>query len=121
MIDLLFGALMLFAFHMGDPNARTVVSQNFDLPTSAETTGAKGEKLLAAVPIKSGNTWKYELAGGKRVGAKQVLKIAQKRQHRLVLVVAPGTPIQTYLEAELPFRKLGVKVGLAVERKGDPK
>ena len=121
MIDLLFGALMLFAFHMGDPNARSVVSRGINLPTSTDHARDKGELLLAAVPVKIGNTWKYELAGGERVEAGQALKFARKDQRRLVLVVAPDTPVQSYLDAEMPFRQLGVKVGLAIEKKGDLK
>ena len=39
MIDLLFGALMLFAFQMGDPSLRQIVPRDFDLPTADETAG----------------------------------------------------------------------------------
>ena len=119
MIDLLFGALMLFAFHMGDPNARSVVRQDVTLPTSAESATVGREKLVALVPVRSGKSWIYELTAGQRVNAKQALTLARKEMGRLVLIVAPDTPVQSYLDAEMPFRKLGVKVGLAVGKKGD--
>ena len=119
MIDLLFGALMLFAFHMGDPNARSVVRQDVTLPTSAESAAGRRENLLPLIPIKSGKNWKYELIAGRRVSTRQALKLAREEKSRLVLIVAPDTPVQSYIDAEMPFRKLGVKVGLAVGKKGD--
>jgi len=121
MIDLLFGALMLFAFHMGDPNARSVVRQDVTLPTSAESAAGRRENLLPLIPIKSGKNWKYELIAGRRVSTRQALKLAREEKSRLVLIVAPDTPVQSYIDAEMPFRKLGVKVGLAVGKKGKRK
>ena len=45
MIDLLFGALMLFALHMGNPNSQEVVSKEFNLPTNNENADRKDQKL----------------------------------------------------------------------------
>ena len=46
MIDLLFGALMLFAFQMGDPSIRQIIPRDFDLPTADETAGKEAKELL---------------------------------------------------------------------------
>ena len=119
MIDLLFGALMLFAFHMGDPNARAVVRHDVSLPASAKTADSKDTKLLPLVPVKAGDTWMYELIDGTRVDVTAALNIARREKGRLVLVIAADTPVQSYLNAEMPFRKLGARVGLAVRKEGD--
>jgi hypothetical protein len=121
MIDLLFGALMLFAFHMGDPNARAVVRHDVDLPSSSKAADGKETKLMALVPVKVGNGWMYELNNRTRVDAKTALNIARQEKSRLVLIIAAETPVQSYLNAEMPFRKLGAKVGLAVRQEGNRK
>ena len=121
MIDLLFGALMLFAFHMGDPNARSVVRHDVDLPSSSKAADGKETKLLALVPVKSGGAWMYELINGTRIDVKTAIGIARQEKSRPVLVIAADTPVQSYLDAEMPFRKLGTRVGLAVRKEGDEK
>ena len=121
MIDRLFGALMLFAFHMGDPSARSVVRHDVNLPSSNKAMDGKETKLLALVPVKTGETWMYELINGTLVDVKTALDIARQGKSRLVLVIAADTPVQSYLDAEMPFRKLGARVGLAVSKEGDEK
>ncbi len=121
MIDLLFGALMLFAFHMGDPNARVVVRHDVDLPSSGKAADGKETRLMALVPVKTGNAWMYELIDGAKVDARTALNIARRENSRLVLIIAAETPVQAYLDAEMPFRKLGAKVGLAVRQEGNGK
>ena len=121
MIDLLFGALMLFAFHMGDPNARSVVRHDVILPSSNKAVDGKETKLLALVPVKTGDTWMYETNNGARIDVKAVLDIARQEKSRPVLIIAADTPVQSYLDAEMPFRKLGARVGLAVRKEGDKK
>ena len=44
MIDLLFGALMLFAFQMGDPHAKAVVPHEINLPTGKRSVPAKNPR-----------------------------------------------------------------------------
>jgi hypothetical protein len=45
MIDLLFGALMLFAFQMGDPNARQVQTHDIELPAAADKNETKPARV----------------------------------------------------------------------------
>lgn len=121
MIDLLFGALMLFAFHMGDPNARSIVRHDVTLPSTTKATDGKETKLLPLVPLRRGNTWLYELIDGTQVNVKGALALAAKKKSRLVLIIEANTPVQSYLDAEMPFRKLGARIGLAVKKEGDEK
>ena len=46
MIDLLFGALMLFAFQMGDPNSQNAVSREIDLPADESANAKNAKKIL---------------------------------------------------------------------------
>ena len=121
MIDLLFGALMLFAFHMGDPNARSIVRHDVTLPSSTRAEDGKEAKLLPLVPLRDGGSWLYELMDGTQVDVKGALALAKKKKSRLVLIIEANTPVQSYLDAEMPFRKLGVRIGLAVKKEGDGK
>ena len=49
MIDLLFGALMLFAFQMGNPNAQRIAPYEIELPTS-DVRGAEDTLLASCRP-----------------------------------------------------------------------
>jgi hypothetical protein len=121
MIDLLFGALMLFAFHMGDPNARSIVRHDVTLPSTTKAADGRDAKLLPLVPLRRGDTWLYELIDGTQVDVKGALDLAAKKKSRLVLIIEANTPVQSYLDAEMPFRKLGARIGLAVKKEGDEK
>jgi hypothetical protein len=121
MIDLLFGALMLFAFHMGDPNARSIVRHDVTLPSSTKAADGKEAKLLPLVPLRVDSSWLYELMDGTQVDVKGALALAKKKKSRLVLIIEANTPVQSYLDAEMPFRKLGARIGLAVKKEGDGK
>ena len=121
MIDLLFGALMLFAFHMGDPNARSYLHHDVTLPSSTKVADGKEAKLLPLVPLRDGDAWLYELMDGTQIDAKGALALAKKKKSRLVLIIEADTPVQSYLDAETPFRKLGARIGLAVKKEGDGK
>ena len=115
MIDLLFGALMLFAFQMGDPNARDVVSKSIALPTSNEETSGDKHDLLALSPMKESDApWYYELPDGKQLVAREVAKVIETTGQTPVLVVSNKARVQDYIDAEQPLRRLGLKVGLAV-------
>ena len=115
MIDLLFGALMLFAFQMGDPNARQVVPRDVDLPTSDESAGDGPAELLPLKPVKDGEKWAYELPSGERVGAEAVIEAVRTLKKTAILIVSRTASVQSYLDAEQPLRQRGLKVGLAVE------
>jgi hypothetical protein len=115
MIDLLFGALMLFAFQMGDPNSVTVVPKDFDIPTSNEKAEKKGRSLLALKPVKIGAAgWVYELPSGKRLTAEAIVKVIKSENKTPVLLVPSDARVQSYINAEQPLRRLGIKAGLAV-------
>ena len=115
MIDLLFGALMLFAFQMGDPNARQVVPREVDLPTSDESAGDGPKELLALKPVKGGEKWTYQLPNGERIGAEAVIEAVRTGKKTPILIVSKSASVQSYLDAEQPLRQRGLKVGLAVE------
>ena len=120
MIDLLFGALMLFAFQMGDPNARQVVSHEFDLPTSDDAVDAKLHTLLPLRPVRKGDdTWTYEMPDGRTLGPKNLAIAARKLKKTPILVVPRTASVQSYLDAEQPLRQQGLKVGLAVAMEGE--
>ena len=118
MIDLLFGALMLFAFQMGDPNSVTVIPKDFDIPTSNEKAEKKGRSLLALKPVKSGASGSvYELPSGKRLTAEAIVKLIKSENKTPVLLVPSDARVQSYINAEQPLRRLGIKAGLAVAMK----
>jgi len=92
MIDLLFGALMLFAFHMGDPNARSILRHDVTLPSTTKAANGREAKLLPLVPLRRGDTWLYELIDGTQVNVKGALDLAAKKKSRLVLIIEATTP-----------------------------
>ncbi len=120
MLDLLFGALMLFAFQMGDPTSRQFQTREFDLPTSEEGAKAEPATLLPLEPRRLGDRgWSYSTPDGSNLTAKEVHALAKTQNKTPVLMVSGGTPVQNYLDAEEPLRKLGLAVGLAVATEGD--
>ena len=120
MIDLLFGALMLFAFQMGDPSVRQIVPRDFDLPTADEAAGKGAKELLPLKPVRTGtNNWAYELPSGKRLSVDAIVKMARTEGKTPVLLVASTAKVQNYIDAEQPLRKAGLKAGLAVALEGD--
>ena len=122
MIDLLFGALMLFAFHMGDPTNRTVVPRDIDLPTAAKGGEDKPVEVVAIQPRRGdGGGLAYELPDGTRLDAKGIAEQVRKNRQVPVLLLPRDASVQAYVEAEQPLRKLGVKVGLAVELEKEKK
>ena len=118
MIDLLFGALMLFAFQMGDPSSNNIVSRDFDLPTTNDNAAKKGRDLIPLKPIKlDGAKWRYEHPDGTRLTANDVAELIHKENKTPVLLIPRETRVQSYIDAEQPLRRLGVKAGLAVDVK----
>ena len=115
MIDLLFGALMLFAFQMGDPNVNSITSQDLKLPTSNLISAVSGKKLMTLKPIKgAASEWSYELEDGRRIKASEVSRIIDAKKRTAVLLIARDTSVEMALNAQTPLRVLGVKVGMAV-------
>jgi hypothetical protein len=122
MIDLLFGALMLFAFQMGAPTARTVVPHDVDLPTTQGSKKTEPTLLLALKPHRTQEgMWQYTLPNGKILGPVEVANYIKKVKKTPVLIVASGSRVQDYVDAEQPLRKAGLKAGLAVEIKDGEK
>ena len=117
MIDLLFGALMLFAFQMGDPSNRQIIASDIDLPSVADNTDHETPDGVALRPIHTeGGTWVYQLADGTVLDAEHVAQ-ATGETSRLILVMGAADPIQAYVDAEQLLRKNGLSVGMAVELK----
>ena len=123
MIDLLFGALMLFAFQMGDPNAQQVQIHDLELPTATDKNQTKPVQIVPLTPVRRNRgTWGYKLSDGRVLSATEVAKFARIKNKTLILVVAKSESVQNYLDAEQPLRQLGLKVGLAVAiEKGTPR
>ena len=120
MIDLLFGALMLFAFQMGDPTVRQIVPRDFDLPTADENAGKEAKELLPLKPVRTGtNDWAYELPSGKRLSVDGVVKMVRTKGMTPVLLIASTDKVQNYIDAEQPLRQAGLKAGLAVALEGE--
>jgi hypothetical protein len=116
MIDLLFGALMLFAFQMGAPTAKTVVPHDVDLPTANNKTKSDPAPLLALKPMKMPDgKWRYSLPDGRTLEPKEIAKGLKESGQIPVLMVPRDARVQDYVDAEQPLRKVGLKAGLAVE------
>jgi hypothetical protein len=116
MIDLLFGALMLFAFQMGAPPAKTVIPHDVDLPTSSSSSNKEPAPLLALRPTRNqSGLWQYTLPDGRILNSKDVAQHIKKFGKTPVLLVSRGYRVQDYVDAEQPLRKAGLKAGLAVE------
>lgn len=116
MIDLLFGALMLFAFQMGAPTAKTVVPHDVELPTANDKSNTDPAPLLALKPKKmSDGSWFYNLPDGRTLGPMDVARHIKKSGQVAVLIVPRDARVQDYVDAEQPLRQAGLKAGLAVE------
>ncbi len=116
MIDLLFGALMLFAFQMGAPTAKTVIPHDVDLPTAGEVTDKEPAQLLPLKPVrKVGGNWHYALSDGQVLPPEEMVRYIKKSGKTPVLIISKAARVQDYVDAEQPLRQAGMKVGLAVE------
>ena len=115
MIDLLFGALMLFAFQMGDPNSKSVIPHGIELPTDETEDTIKTTEILPLQPVSiRGGEWIYETNEGDRLTADEVAGRTKSGKIAPVLMLSKTISVQEYVNAETPLRKLGLKVGLAV-------
>ena len=118
MIDLLFGALMLFAFQMGDPNPSSVNVMKVEIPTSNDKTKKGKRNLLPLIPHRNADrSWVYQLPSGKKINAEELALKIRKEDKTAVLIVPKNSKVQSYIDAEQPLRQLGVQVGLAVSTK----
>jgi hypothetical protein len=116
MIDLLFGALMLFAFQMGAPTAKTVVPHDVDLPTVNDEAKPDPAPLLALKPEKTPDgSWHYILPDGRTLGIRETVEYITKSGKTPVLLVSRDARVQEYVEAEQPLRQAGLKAGLAIQ------
>jgi len=117
MIDLLFGALMLFAFQMGYVD-RPVVSHNIELPSKTSKAKKSKKRIYTVIPIlgKKGK-WLFKVNNGKLLSALQIKKEVRKKGRTPVIVFPHTTDLQSYLEADQELRRHGLKPGLAVQNK----
>lgn len=119
MIDLLFGALMLFAFQIGSPTGQPVVPHQFDLPTAAKDGNSKPRALLPVTPRRQpSGAWAYRTPDGKELTPSQIKNLADEKNLVPVLIVPKTMSVQNFIDAEQPLRQLGVTVGLAVNPGG---
>lgn len=114
MIDLLFGALMLFAFQMGDPNSQNVISHDIELPADETADAKNAKKILPLLPVDVSGEWFYKTNDGRRLTPDEVAGKAKSSNMAPVLVLSKQISVQKYVDAETPLRMLGLKVGLAV-------
>ncbi len=117
MIDLLFGALMLFAFQMGDPSNRQIIASDVDLPSVADDPHQTTQEVIALRPIPSaGEGWLYQMADGTVLDAEHVAE-ATDEASEIILIMGATDSVQIYVDAEQVLRKNGLNVGMAVELK----
>jgi len=115
MIDLLFGALMLFAFQMGTPVTSTISIKEFDLPKARQNTSERAANLIPVRPRRKGDgSWLYEIPSGQKLTASELGEKMTAEKKTPVLVVAHDAKVQNYIDAEEPLKRLGIKTGLAV-------
>lgn len=114
-IDLLFCAVMVFAFQMGSPNGHAISLKS--LARAAQNAERKRLPMLLSATGADGK-WQYTTSSGNTLTPRDVADIAHRSRKVPVLVVAGTTPISAYLEAEQPLRALGLTVGLAISNKG---
>ncbi len=117
MIDLLFGALMLFAFQMGDPSNRQVIASDVNLPSIADDPGQSVQDVMGLRPIRSEDgSWLYQLSDGTVLDAEHVAG-ATDEASEIILIMGATDSVQNYVDAEQELRKNGLSVGMAVELK----
>ena len=123
MIDLLFGALMLFAFQMGNPNSQSITPHEIELPTSDVKAPRKGDNVLVLKPVRiNSSTWLYEQQDGTRLRPLDVQVAVKEKKVTPVLLIAGDTSLTKAIAAQSPLRILGVQPGLAVAlTKGEKK
>ncbi len=117
MIDLLFGALMLFAFQMGYVD-KPVTPHNVELPTTPDKQKKKAKAIYTIIPIigKAGK-WQFKVGDGRILSADGIKKEVRKKKQTPVMIFSHTTDLQSYLEAEQELRRYGLKPGLAVQNK----
>ena len=112
MLDLLMGALMLFAFQLG-PNAEQVSFRDIDLPKAADDESKKVDVLALSPEC----CWHYLTSDQERLTPAQAVEKARKQKKTVFLLLSSDKNLQTYLDAQHPLVSRGIKVGLAVKRK----
>jgi hypothetical protein len=114
MIDLLFSALMLFAFHMGNPSAVELSVEDIDLPVASDRSGNDLESAVTLRPIQRGTAWFFQKPDGSVVSAVDVMQ-GEPEGQRAVIIMSATDPIQIYVSAEQALKAHGLLVGMAVE------
>ena len=80
MIDLLFDALMLFAFQMGYVDT-PVVSHDIQLPPSSTEKNKDSKSIFQVIPVKEKNgNLKFKIPGGKILSTNEVIKRLRKNK-----------------------------------------
>jgi hypothetical protein len=114
MIDLLFSALMLFAFHMGNPSSVELSIDDIDLPVASDRSGDDLDDAITLRPIQRGTAWFFQKSDGTVVAAADVVQ-GEPEGQRAVIIMSATDPIQTYVSAEQELKAHGLLVGMAVE------
>ena len=116
MIDLLFGALMLFAFQMGYVDKAAVP---YDVEVLTAENGKKDtRRIYKLLPLRGENgNWQFQVSGGDVLTPVQVKEILLKNQKTPVLIFSGITDLQTYVEASDVLRHHGLKPALHVQTK----
>ena len=116
MIDLLFGALMLFAFQMGYVD-KAAVPYDVEVP-SAEKGKKDTRHIYKLLPLRGENgKWQFQVSGGDVLTPVQVKKTLLKNRKTPVLIFSGITDLQTYIEASDVLRRHGLKPALHVQTK----
>ena len=106
-LDLLMGAVALFAFQLG-PNAEEFLKHDVQVPE------ADSDDPSNTIPVTPECCWHYRTLEGHLFSATEMAREAHAHALTIVLLMSPDTDLQDFLDAEQPLARLGVNVGLAV-------
>ena len=113
-LDMLF-LLAFIAFLEMNPISESVISHSANLPTADKSSGTEPASPLALRPVLSDGKWLYRTSTGELMTASEVAESTRKQKLTPILIITQSSSVQTYLDAQQPLTRLGLKkVGLAV-------
>ena len=115
MIDLLFGALMLFAMLMGDPNAKNVYIEFIELPVKDNQSP---QKAFLLIPKFIDSSWIYFNENKKKFTPQEVKQIIGQKNYAVVLAIPEDATLDFYFKAINPLQVINIQnIGIATTQK----
>lgn len=113
--DLFLVLLVCFMLFLSPLPQPGIDARDVALPLAAAGAKAEPGKVLAALPHRLGDTWRFEPAGsGRHLTAAELAAEARAGGRRIVLVLPAATSLQTYVDIQAGLGALGVEYGIAV-------